>query len=404
MKSIGTVLILGVILRVFIAATTFHSDTQAFNLAGYVVSSGNILNLYDYLPNLADADPIKHIAVFNYPPAIYWFSGLFNFFFSNILNLKFLNEFLLDAPSNYANVFFNLHLLFLKIPYLIPDLLIGFILLKIFKAPRSYLAFALWMFNPINIFATYMMGQFDVIPTFFTILSIYLIYKNKLGYAALALGGGIAFKLYPVFLVIPLLMLSKNNIERMKLVFFALLPYLISIVPYLFSSNFRTTALFATQSSKSLYASILVSGGESILLFPTFLLFYYLIIWVKRISLAPWVLYTIPLLLFYIFTHFHSQWLLWLTPFLIIDLSKEKYRNTLPIILIMVSFFGSLLFFDPSLTVNIFAPLAPSLKGLPSIWTMLGANMDYNFSRSILQTILVASSLYLIYDYINKEA
>lgn len=366
MKNIWIILALGIILRVFLSFATFHPDTLAFYLGGKVVSSGNILNLYDFSSNAA---------VFNYPPPIYLFDGLFH---------------LIIPETNYG---------FVKLPYLIFDLMIAFLLLKMFDSKKqSMIAFVFWMFNPIALYSTYMMGQFDIIPTFFTVLSIYFTSKNKLEYSALALGGGIAFKIYPIFLLIPLVILGKNYWEKLKLTILALLPYLLLILPYLSSHSFRTTALFANQSSKSLYANIPVSGGESIILFPVFLIFFYLIIW-NRINIVSWKLYSIPLLLFFIFTHFHPQWLIWLTPFLIIDLSQTHNKNILPIILIFLTFTGSLFFFDPSLTVNMFAPLFPSLTNLPSVWTMLHLNLDYNFARSILQTVFASAALYLIYDY-----
>ena len=281
MKNIWLILSLAIVVRIFLAASTFHPDIQAFNLAGKIIGEGNILNLYDYLPSLPNNDLLKNLAVFNYPPAIYLFNGFFNFIF-NIVGLP-INQFLLDSPANYGNILFNIHLLILKIPYLIFDLLTGFILYKMFNGKRlSNLALTIWLFNPINLYSTYMMGQFDIIPTFFTILSVYFAFKNKLNWAALSLGFGIAFKLYPIFLLIPLLILGKNYLEKFKVCLLALIPYILTILPYLPSHNFRSVALFASQSSKSLYASIPVSGGESILLFPTFLLIFYLIILTKK--------------------------------------------------------------------------------------------------------------------------
>jgi len=323
----------------------------------------------------------------NYPPAIYLFHGIFSFIFNNVLGFSGFN------------------LLILKLPYLIFDLLTGLILLKIFESPKKgFIAFTLWMFNPINLYATYMMGQFDIILSFFIILSILLFLRGKLSLSALALGGGIAFKLSPIFLVIPLLIYGKGAGEKMKLFFLALTPYLLTIIPYLPSYSFRATALLANQSSKSLYANLPVSGGESILLFPALLLLFYLIILRSKIKTEIWKLYAIPLLLFFIFTHYHPQWLIWLTPLLILDLAKYGLRNWLPITLILFSWFASLFFFDSSLTVGIFTPLFPQLGNLPSIWELLRLSPDYNLSRSLLQTIFAAAGFYLIYEYFHTKS
>ncbi len=380
-KIFWIIIIFGVVIRVLLSVMTFHPDMQVFEQAGKLVASGNILNLYDFTSNSV---------VFNYPPAIYLFHGIFSFLFS-ILGISEITQ-------------FNINLLLLKIPYLVFDLLIGLVLLKLFNSERkSLLAFSLWMFNPINLYATYMMGQFDIIPTFFIILSIYFVVKNKLEWAALALGGGIAFKLSPVFLVIPLIVLGRNYIDRVKLLVLAMIPYLISVIPFLPSSSFRATALFANQSSKSLYANIPVSGGESIILFPASLLIFFLIIWSNKPRMEMSKLYLIPLLLFFIFTHYHPQWLIWITPLIIIELITDGFKNILPYLLIFASWVISLFFFDPSLTLGIFSPIAPALYNTPSLWALLGVNIDYNLARSLSQTILVSASLYLIYRFLSKK-
>lgn len=370
MNKLWIVLIAGIILRVFLSFATFHPDIAALADSGQFVTQGHILDFYSF-----SSDAL----VLNYPPFIYWYFGLFNFLFGGNIPL-------------------------LKLTYLFFDILLGFLLIKLVDPKKITLVFSLWIFNPVNLYSSYMMGQFDIIPTFFTALSFYFIVKKKLDWAVLALGGGIAFKLYPVFLIIPLVILGKSFGTKAKLVALAFLPYLISILPYLASASFRSNALFANQSSKSLYGALPVSGGESILLFPAALLLFYLLIWNRKINeLSYWKVYLIPLLLFFIFTHFHPQWLIWITPFLILGLVFEGFKNLLPILLILGSWIGSLWFFDSSLTVGIFVPLFPILKQLPDIWTLLNLNMDYNFSRSLLQTIFASSAAYLIYQYFSKK-
>ncbi|MDP3973539.1 MAG: hypothetical protein Q8P92_01775 [Candidatus Daviesbacteria bacterium] len=371
MSKIWIIIILAIALRIFLSLATYHPDIAALANGGQFIASGHILNLYDF-----SSDTL----VLNYPPLIYWYFGFFDLFFNGIFGL-------------------------LKLPYLIFDLLLGFLLYKMVEPKKALLAFTVWMFNPISLYATYMMGQFDIIPTFFSVLSIYLAIKNKLALAALALGGGIAFKLYPVFLIIPLILLSKRWWMRAKIIILTILPYLVSVLPYLSSVNFRTNALFANQSSKSLYASIPVSGGESILLFPTMLIVFYLLIWNEATNkMNLWKVYLIPLLVFFILTHFHPQWLIWVFPYLILELINNDFKNWIAQFLLLISWIISLFFFDPSLTIGLFAPLFPFLNNLPSIWIMMGISMDYNFSRAILQTVFAASALLLIVRNFPKNA
>lgn len=376
MKKIWFIILTGIAIRVFLSLTTIHSDMQVFDLAGRLIASGNVFNIYDFS---------SQNAVLNYPPPIYLLHGVFRVLF-NIAGLSAITQ-------------FNINLLLIKLPYLFFDLAVGFLLLRLFSSRKALVAFVLWMFNPISLYATYMMGQFDIIPTFFIVLSIYYVAKGKLDLAALALGGGIAFKLSPVFLVVPLVIFGKDLREKLKLFLLASIPYIIAILPYINSPSFRSTALFANQSSKSLYSAIPVSGGESIILFPAFLLLFYLIIWGAHLKRDIYKLYLIPLLLFFIFTHYHPQWLIWITPLLIIELLISNFRTLVPVLLIFISWLASLFFFDPSLTLGIFSPIAPQLQNTTSIWNLLNINVDFNISRSIIQTIFVGAALYFIYRY-----
>lgn len=401
MKNLWWIAVIGILLRLFLSFSTFHPDIQVFNLAGKIVAQGKILNLYDYLPKSSD-ETIKNLAVLNYPPSIYLLHGIFSFIFDTV-GLSDVNDMVL-APVSHFSILFNLQLLLLKLPYLLFDVSIGLLLLRLFKSERdSKVAFLFWIFNPINLYATYMMGQFDIIPTFFLVLSIYFASKSKLNMAALALGGGIAFKIFPVFLVIPLIILGKTFFDKIKLLGLTVVPYLLSILPFIGSSNFRSEALFASQNDKSLYASLPVSGGESIMLFPASLILFYLLIWRKIDESSLWKLYLIPLLLFFIFTHYHPQWLIWLIPFLIMDLTLDRFKNILPILLILGSWLLSLFFFDPSLTVGLFTPILPNLYNAPSLWNLLSLNIDYNFSRSLLQTIFAGASGFLVYYHFHKK-
>ncbi|MBI3103905.1 DUF2029 domain-containing protein [Candidatus Daviesbacteria bacterium] len=369
MKKIWIILTVAIALRIFLSFATLHPDIVSLMEGGKVLTRGHILDLYDY-----SSDKI----VFNYPPSIYWYFGLLNFLFSSLG--------------------------FLKLPYIIFDIAIATLLSKMAGPKKSMAAFALWLFNPVSIYATYMMGQFDIIPTFFSVLSIYLAFKTRLSWSAFALGMGIAFKLYPLFLVVPLILLGKGFWTKVKLVIFALIPYLVSVLPYIQSSSFRSQALFANQSSKSLYAAIPVSGGEAILLFPLFLLLFYLYIWNRQNStMNLWKVFLIPLLLFFILTHYHPQWLIWVIPFLILGLVINNFQNLYLYVLILGSWFFSLFFFDSSLTLGMLAPLFPALREIPDIWTILGIGVDYNLARSILQTVFASASFYLIYTYFPKK-
>lgn len=408
------VLIIGIILRLVLSLITYHSDVQTLTFAGQLISKGNILNFYDYLPNLPQGDQILKVFptnLLNYPPLVYFLVSVPATIFLFLINATFQHNFIYNIPQVFGDSTLFLQLLLFKLPYLIYDTIIAILIMKVFQPSQErFLGLLLWMFNPINLYATYMMGQFDIIPTFFVVLSLFLIYTRKaadekrLLLASLMLGIGAAIKIFPLFFLVPVASISNSWKERFKIFIVGFIPYFLSILPFIFSKGFRSTALVASQTLKSLYAQIPVSGGESILLFISVLIFIYLVMLkIKTTEIFIWQRYLVAILPFYIFTHFHPQWFLWVTPILIIELVKTKFQNLLPLLIMFFSFVGSLFFFDPGLTINLFAPVIPSLYNGPSIWEILKINIDYNFLRSILQSLFVGSALYYLYQYFPKK-
>jgi hypothetical protein len=414
-KKILTILIAGIILRLVLSFSTFHADIVPFDFAGRVIAKGNILNFYDYLWELPANDPILKVYpknLFNYPPAVYFFQGGASRLFTWIVEPQAYQNFLFDFPSTLGNWQLNLLLLLLKLPYFGFDIAIAYLLMGLFKAERQKLiAFAFWIFNPINLYATYMMGQFDIIPVFFSILCLSMVIKkaDKLESTSLIpeaamLGLGGAFKIFPLLFLIPLATLKKGWMDRIKILATGGAVYLLSILPFLSSKGFRATALLAGQTTKSLYAQIPISGGESIILFLAFLIFIYIVFLHKPATAGSlWQRFFVLMLIFFVLTHWHPQWFLWITPFLIIDFVKANLKSWLPLIISFFSFLGLLTFFDAGLTVWLFAPIAPGLYAAPDIWKLLGLRIDINLARSLLQSLFVGSALYYFYIHFPRN-
>lgn len=406
--KIWWLLVPAVLLRVFLAASTFHPDIRAFNLAGDLIGQGNILNLYDYLASCTVDNPLVKtfgIDLFIYPPLIYLLHGVFNFVFSIIFGKEIMNGFMIEQASYFGNWLFNLHLLLLKVPYFFFDLPVVFAIVSFFEKKRDQIwAALLWLFNPIILYSAYMMGQFDVIPAVLTVWSLFCIKRKKLYFAALLLGIAAAFKLYPLFLVVPFIIIGKSWKEKFTLGFLSVFPYLLSIIPFLPSHGFRVTALMAGLTQKTLYAQIPISGGESLLLFPLLLLVLYFYFWFYDRSVERvWHRWFVVLLSFFIFTHFHPQWLSWLAPLLVIEVVSFRFKTVLPHIFLALSYIGMIFLFDPSLTVKIFAPLVPALYALPGTWQELGVRVDEVYIRSILATVFASACVFYIYLYFAKK-
>lgn len=361
--------VMAVTLRIVLALFSFHPDLDHFITAVGVLSQGHILDFYDHSSTEQ---------IFNYPPAIYLLDGLYGMVLGPLL-----------ASNGWL----------LKLGYLPFDLALGFSLMHFFSGQKEkLLALGLWLFNPINLHATYLMGQFDVIPTMFVVLALVLLVQGRQIWGGLSLGMGVAFKIFPIFLLIPFLLQIQGWTKRLIVTVAVLVPYLIGNSAYLSSEGFRSSAIVASQSLKSFYATIPVSGGQAILLFPALLIFGFAWFYYQKTDNANiWRRFLVVLGLFFILTHTHPQWLVWLTPFLILDLVSSNFKNLGLTFGIVISWTLLLFFFDPSLSLGLFVP------GSVSLWEQLGVAPDYTFWRSMLHSLFAGLMAYLIFLQLKSE-
>jgi len=414
-KQILIILLVGIILRLVLSFTTYHSDVVPFDFAGKVISKGNITNFYDYLWDLPEDDPVLKIYprnLFNYPPLPYFFLGGTSLLTTWTVDPIVHNDFIMDFPSTLGNTQLNLLLLLLKLPYFFFDIGLAYLLMSFFRSSKEKIwVFGLWMFNPINLYATYMIGQFDIIPTFLSVAALYLVYKNKdkleqksLVPSAILLGLGAAFKIFPLLFILPLAFVKKSWWGRIKIIATSAITYLLTAFPFILSAGFRRTAMLAGQTTKSFYAQIPISGGESIILFLAVVIFFYIVFFYKKTVVEDlWKRFFIMLLTFFIFTHYHPQWFLWIMPFFVIDLVISKFKHWPLMVTTMISYIFLVTFFDPGLTIGLFSPVNPALYNSLGIWQQIGINFDINLMRSIFQTFFVGVAIYYIYYYFPKD-
>lgn len=240
-----------------------------------------------------------------------------------------------------------------------------------------------------------MIGQFDIIPVFFTVFSIYLAKEKKMGWSAFVLGVGGAFKMFPLFFL-PFLILSfgGNLLKKIKLAIMGIFPFIITILPFISSVGFRQNVLFSNQSQKMLFAKIPVSGAEYLSLFVVFYIFLLLFSFIKKMDL--WKSFLAVMLLFFSVTHYHPQWFLWLSPFLIIYLVIYPRFWTFPVILFFC-WILIMIFFEPSLSIGLFAPISNSLTNLVPLSDVVNQYYDAFQFKSMVRSIFAGVSSFLMY-------
>lgn len=350
-------LVIGIILRLFISATTFHPDLRAYLLAeNLIVNHGEVFSFYDHISKLSADNPLKLIFgddIFIYQPLAYFIPSFFYLPFSKILS-PLIGDLILNSNNFLQSKLFYLPLIIFKLPFLVFDLLILFFLPRLFPKDKrkGRLAQIFWLFNPVSLLVASGMGQSDVFIAFFLLMSLIYLLKKKTTLATFFVSLSALIK--PIGLIlIPFYILA--GLRKDKKTFFAniiaaVIPFVVVILPFLNSPAYKNYALLAQHASKSIYAGISIASGHVIpylfiALCLSLILYYY-----KKIDLITAVSFTLLSSLF--FTHFHPQWFIWVMPFLIYLAFKKKKGELL--ILSVLAWLIILFSFEPSLHLNLF--------------------------------------------------
>ena len=357
-KNLHWILIgLAIVIRILLSASTYHSDLGAFASAGkYIAGEGKWLTFYDEIASKDETGKMvvhRQDVVFNYQPLAYLIPSFFYLPFSSLIKQTgelFMNR---DWVTSQNVPFIPLLSLY-KLPMILADLAMLWLLPRFFvKQKNKKLAQLLWAFNPVAIFVSSIMGQVDMVITLFLTLSLYF-FKNKKSLLAIVFIS-LSALIKPIGLIlIPLILIpsfqNKKYFQTIGLGLVGVGTYLLGILPFIGSASYRYYALFAEQINKSTYAGISIASGHDVPFFFIVYVYILFLFWSKKISL--WTAFGTAILSSLAFTHFHPQWLVWLTPWLIIY-SIEK-KNYLFYIATLLCWFGVLFSFDESLHLQTF--------------------------------------------------
>ena len=398
LKKYWFLILIALAIRFLVGAFTFHEDVRASATASFVYLEMKELDPYKRSFEIAPQE------LLNYLPFSYLISLPFHQLGRILVDPEIERAFLTNQNLLLGDPKMWLYLIYVKLPFIIFDIGVGILLSLIVQFHNQKKALMLWLFNPLSIWVSSAIGQYDVYMVFFLILSLYFIRKDKLYLAALALGAGAATKSAP-FLLLPLLLgLTVNFKERIKLALLTVLPYIITVVPYLASPSFRKDALLAPQMQKMFYAKIPLSGGEYILIVPTLLLFLYAIYLLRSRIKEDFISFSIIIFLsIFAFTHFHIQWFLWVLPFIIIfALDYWNKQIKWSITGLIISVISMLFLFESSLQLKLFAPLFPLLENAKGLHEILSDNQVI-FLRSITASIFFVGSILFCIAILTKR-
>lgn len=403
LKKYWFILLAGLLLRIFLASFTFHPDLRNTSIVSTIILREGNLNPYDFAENLKDERrKIYSNETTDDLPLVYWINIPVQFLLRPFVNSQVEYTYLSKIEDAYGKPELFWYLFISKLPFILFDMALGVILLNLVAISQKRKILLFWMFNPFTLWATAAIGQFDIIPTFFMILSLLFLKREKPGWAAFSLGMAAAIKSF-AFLIVPfLIFLPGSWKERIKIFLIFLIPWVFSVLPYLGSAGFRHNALFAPQLGKILYSKIPLSGGESVFLVPSLLVMLYLVYLMKKRTAEDFLAFSLGgLLLTLAFTHFHIQWFLWVLPLLsLIFINSNNARISIG--LLGFSLVLMLFLFESSLQVKLFAPLFPVLNNASGVAELLGPDKA-SFLRNIAATIFAGSSIFLSFLAISGK-
>lgn len=347
-------------LKLILIPWFYHPDIKSQYFHFQFLKQG-VGNIYQYINQ--NKNQLPYNDTFNYLPLTYFSFGIFNSLISPLMPSDFTNW--INDWGEYQNNYSNLpiFLFFLKLPYLILDILIGLILFKLFPDKKVYL---FWLFNPFVFYSVFILQNFDIVPVFLTILSYYLLTKNQLKLSFFIFGISVSLKLYSL-LLLPLfiIFLKPKPFEIVKYSLISLVPLIITSLPFLNNQYFLSSFIGSGLTQKLFETKLF-----NIPIFPILYLFIFIYSWLK----SPTTLFKNISLIFLLFistVNFHPQWLLWFYPFFLINSSsslKSLFLNHLILIPIMLFIF---LFDDNYLTWGHLIPLDPLIVNTTSPYNIL---------------------------------
>lgn len=403
-------LLIGVAIRLFLMPITVHPDLWGHSFTAYFFAYKGELNIYDSLLSLPKTHPLVANYgvndIFIYPPLAYFTLGVFRVLVKPLADASFIPWLMVNLSHFYDYSALGLQLFLWKLPYLFIDVASAFLLAGLFDDPRKKKwAFNLWMFNPVTIYATFMMGQLDILPVFFTILSCYMIKRDKAGWGLFFLGIGGAYKMYPLlFIPAAAFLLAPSVWKKIKLLAIGFLPYVLTIAPYLGSKGFRAMVLFGPKEIKMLFMSWPLTAAEGVYPFILFLALIYLAAYYLKKKIPVEVSFLAVLLLLFSVTHYHPQWFLWVTPFLIWALVKYSFKHVEIVIAMFTIWLIITFLFEASLSYGLFVPVWHNLQNAPSLADALGKYTDVFMFRSVIRSMFAGLSVYYIYSLYRESS
>lgn len=406
------------LIRLVLMPISAHSDLFFINIFPALMQEKNVFDIYYYF-----SKNLPNVPYIYYPPLTYFTFGAFHYFYS-LFSSSFSNWMMVlyslemsgfqGQAADFIKVSHNVHIfkdLFLaKLPYLICDIFAVLIFLKFIKnRAQARTLTLLWLFNPVHLYSTYLMGQYDIIPSFFVLLG-FLLFKKNIYWGLLTLGFAAAYKNYAfLFILIVILVYGKDWTSRLKLALTSAAPYFLSLLPTLMHSP--GWAVYSFLPKIYLHRSVPLLGWPlysqyiKIIILATTLIATILIAGTVKIkdryNLVVGLSLCAILLLFTFSPKMSFHFLLWETPLVLLWFKKPKVCST--IFSVQAISLASYKLLANHLQLGLFAPINPEyFSTLPTFNSLIAQIIPYRIFSSIGFLMFTLINLYLIFNILIK--
>ena len=388
--SLKKIFILSILVRIFIMPFFYHPDIKSQHFHFQFLSSG-VSDIYSHLQ--INRAYLPNTDTFNYLPLTYFFFGTTHTLSKTVLPqlTPWVNNW---GPQKDSDPVMPAALFILKIPYLIFDLLLGLLLYKIYSS-RKILLF--WLFNPLNLYLIYILGNFDIVPVTFTFLSFYFLRRHQLALSGLALGIAVAFKAYPLLILPFFLFYYPFSLKKFITYLIAFsLPLALTVIPFFGNTHFWSSFFGSGLTQKLLQSQIL-----TIPVFPVLYLLIFMDYLFSRHSLRLEKSIFYLFLIFVGLVNIHPQWLLWFAPLFIAYVLKTKKSFISYCLIILFSLVYVFLINDRYLFWGHLIPIDPDFITLPSPHQLLKDKFfinPYLWQNYVHYLIMITGLGFIIYD------
>jgi len=418
-KNLVILLIIGLSIRLLIMPFTMMIDFSHQYYGTFQTIEAQALPAWDNVNPVSMDSLYLFMSFYNKVfPSMYWYNSTFianqKLGFPSTLSSRF-GDYTTVIQSDFLShepIFLKIFLL--KLPFLIFDLGILFILPLFFKTRENKKsAFLFWLFNPIILVINFVFGAMEVMAVLFLVLALYQFSKDRLlaGLFFTCLAFLSKFEtsfVIPFVIVFVLKRIYHYALFRKRIILSAGLIIFIGFFPILFFMTSLKIILKELIAVAWPYNYIFIwpidRGGPNLYLF---LIVYALILMFYIYSSDGsfenlWKFSLLGLLSFFALCYFHVQWFLIIMPFICFAVVANKllWKAFLPL---MISYFLIFIYWSNLLTVYLLAPINPEFfLNLPDVKLFISNFFNADILVNIFWTAFVATNIFFAYFVIKS--